>query len=277
MSDLEASRNELETQQEPAALDVDLEAVPGAFGDFPAIAAPIQLESEGDRWLLRLPAGPLAGSDANTEGLTWIDLQQYLQQQLQGGECLWDAGAELHLVADAWLLDSRQLEWLSQQLARVDLKLSRVTTQRRQTAVAAVSLGLSVEQPEANLKRWQSKTTAIAIAPPLYLKRTLRSGAEVRHNGSVIVIGDVNPGSSIVASGDILIWGHLRGIAHAGAAGNLEARIFALSLAATQLRIGDRLARLPNTQAAGYPEMARVVDGQIQVERADLLSKPSSR
>ncbi|MCP5990381.1 hypothetical protein NL344_28570, partial [Klebsiella pneumoniae] len=79
--------------------------------------------------------------------LTWLDLQQSLQQLLQGQENFWDAGAELHLFADSWLLDGRQLEWLSQQLARVDLKLTRITTQRRQTAVAAVSLGLSIEQP----------------------------------------------------------------------------------------------------------------------------------
>lgn len=239
----------------------------------PAIASPIQLEAEGDCWRLDLPSAPPVGQDANPEGLTWLDLQQHLQQLLQGRESFWEMGTELHLYADSWLLDGRQLEWLSQQLARVDLQLTRITTQRRQTAVAAVSLGLSIEQPMTPADAWERKTPTSPIAAPLYLKRTLRSGAEVRHNGSVIVVGDVNPGSSIVASGDILVWGNLRGIAHAGAAGNLDATIFALALAATQLRIGDRLARLPNSQAAGYPEVAQVIDGQIQIRRADPSGK----
>ncbi|BAD80285.1 septum site-determining protein MinC [Synechococcus elongatus PCC 6301] len=268
MSDVDASTPSAEEAIAPD-IDSDSDAAVEPPAAEPAIAPPIQLEAEGDRWWLRLPSAPPVGQEANADGLTWLDLQQSLQQLLQGQENFWDAGAELHLFADSWLLDGRQLEWLSQQLARADLKLTRITTQRRQTAVAAVSLGLSIEQPITQADPWQRKTSTSPIAAPLYLKRTLRSGAEVRHNGSVIVVGDVNPGSSIVASGDILVWGNLRGIAHAGAAGNSDATIFALSLAATQLRIGDRLARLPSSQAAGYPETAQVIDGQIQIRRAD--------
>ncbi|WP_126147678.1 septum site-determining protein MinC [Synechococcus elongatus] len=272
MSDVDASTPSAEEAIAPD-IDSDSDAAVETPAAEPAIAPPIQLEAEGDRWWLRLPSAPPVGQEANADGLTWLDLQQSLQQLLQGQENFWDAGAELHLFADSWLLDGRQLEWLSQQLARVDLKLTRITTQRRQTAVAAVSLGLSIEQPITQADPWQRKTSTSPIAAPLYLKRTLRSGAEVRHNGSVIVVGDVNPGSSIVASGDILVWGNLRGIAHAGAAGNSDATIFALSLAATQLRIGDRLARLPSSQSAGYPETAQVIDGQIQIRRADPSGK----
>ncbi|AZB72391.1 septum site-determining protein MinC [Synechococcus elongatus] len=267
MSDFDVSTPAVDDQ--PQSEPEVSEAVTSEADAEQVIVSPIQLEAVGDRWQLQLPSAPTIGQEANAEGLTWLDLQQHLQQLLQGRENFWEAGTELHLYADSWLLDGRQLEWLSQQLDRVALKLTRITTQRRQTAVAAVSLGLSIEQPIAQPESWQPKSLTSAIAAPLYLKRTLRSGAEVRHNGSVIVVGDVNPGSSIVASGDILVWGNLRGIAHAGAAGNLEATIFALSLAATQLRIGDRLARLPSSQAAGYPEVAQVIDGQIQIRRAD--------
>jgi septum site-determining protein MinC len=103
----------------------------------------------------------------------------------------------------------------------------------------------------------------------LYLRQTLRSGQSVAHKGHLIIIGDVNPGAEVSAEGDITIWGALRGIAHAGTAGNTNAEIRALRFDPIQLRIAHAIARSPDRprgslRSAG-PETARIVNGTIRI------------
>ena len=87
-----------------------------------------------------------------------------------------------------------------------------------------------------------------AAAPPetLYHKGTLRGGQSLHHPGHIVVVGDVNPGAELVATGDIIVLGALRGVAHAGAQGDDTACVIALELSATQLRIATRIAVAPD-------------------------------
>ncbi len=75
----------------------------------------------------------------------------------------------------------------------------------------------------------------------LLVKSTCRSGKIIRHQGDVVVLGDVNPGAEVVASGDIAVFGCLRGFAHAGSEGDIKATIVALSLGAPGLQIGPHV------------------------------------
>ena len=52
-----------------------------------------------------------------------------------------------------------------------------------------------------------------------FYKGHLRSGQVLEFEQSVIVIGDINPGASIISKGNIIILGSLRGTAYAGASG----------------------------------------------------------
>jgi septum site-determining protein MinC len=107
----------------------------------------------------------------------------------------------------------------------------------------------------------------------LYLKQNLRSGQTVKFNGNIIIIGDVHAGSEITAGGDIVVWGELRGIAHAGAQGNYKSEIRAMKIEALQLRIADYIARRPDriyyhkegSDLTPAPELARVADGEIKI------------
>lgn len=110
--------------------------------------------------------------------------------------------------------------------------------------------------------------TALDTQDALMLRRTLRSGQIIRYEGHVIVFGDVNPGSEIVAGGDVIVWGKLRGVVHAGAQGNEQAVVGALYLAPTQLRIGSHIARAPDEKKRRTPtaEIARVRHDRIVVE-----------
>jgi septum site-determining protein MinC len=75
----------------------------------------------------------------------------------------------------------------------------------------------------------------------LLVKSTCRSGEIIRHQGDVVVMGDVNPGAEVVATGDILVFGCLRGFAHAGSEGNSKATIVALSLGSPRIQIGPHV------------------------------------
>jgi septum site-determining protein MinC len=101
-----------------------------------------------------------------------------------------------------------------------------------------------------------------------YVRRTLRSGMSVEAEGHLVLIGDVNPGSLVVAGGDVLVWGVVRGTVHAGRHGDTDAVIAALRLAPMQLRIANLVARAPDRggQLLDAPALARVVDGQIVIE-----------
>jgi septum site-determining protein MinC len=102
----------------------------------------------------------------------------------------------------------------------------------------------------------------------LLIRRTVRSGQVIHYAGTVVVFGDVNPAAEVIAEGDVIILGRLRGVVHAGAAGNEEAVVGALILAPTQVRIGEQVARAPD-EKRWHPwpaEIARVRGGQIIVE-----------
>lgn len=99
------------------------------------------------------------------------------------------------------------------------------------------------------------------------VRGTIRSGQVVEHRGHVVILGDLNPGAIVRATGDVIVLGHLRGVVHAGASGNRSAQVWALRLEPTQLRIADLIARSPDDEHVPTgPEVARIVDGWIQVE-----------
>jgi septum site-determining protein MinC len=103
---------------------------------------------------------------------------------------------------------------------------------------------------------------------------TIRSGVEIRHPGTVIILGDVNPGGSVVAQGDILVWGRLRGVVHAGASGNAQSVIMTLQMEPMLIRIAEYVARGPENQPTQfYPEVAYVTRQGIRISRSSDFDK----
>ena len=96
----------------------------------------------------------------------------------------------------------------------------------------------------------------------LYHRGTLRGGQSLANVGHIVVVGDVNPGAEIVAGGDIVVFGALRGVAHAGAQGDRTARVYALVLEPTQLRIATTIAAGAERDGAPVPEEAFLADGE---------------
>ncbi|MGA2227370.1 MAG: septum site-determining protein MinC [Syntrophobacteraceae bacterium] len=80
---------------------------------------------------------------------------------------------------------------------------------------------------------------------PVIVRNTCRSGVRIVSPSDCVVLGDVNPGAEIIADGDVVVFGALRGLAHAGAGGERTARIWALSIQPNQIRIADLVAVPP--------------------------------
>jgi septum site-determining protein MinC len=147
---------------------------------------------------------------------------------------------------------------------------------RRRQAPAATSTlasaGVALPQTAA------ARAVPVGIAT-LYHRGTLRGGQALHNLGNLVVIGDVNPGAELVASGDIVVFGALRGVAHAGAQGDRSARVIALELAPTQLRIATLIATSDAGTRARGPEHASIVDERIVVvpfAEADLRREHTS-
>jgi septum site-determining protein MinC len=160
-----------------------------------------------------------------------------------------------------------ELRAIQDLLGGAGLLVERVQAETALGLVAAAALGLetSLSQPDA--------TAELARAEPQRLtihRGTLRSGDHLEVEGSLLVLGDVNPGARVSAAGDVRIWGRLRGVAHAGRGGNTKARIVALQLRPLQLRIAGAVARGPDDQPpAGFCEQALLRGGAIAIEPAE--------
>jgi septum site-determining protein MinC len=173
-------------------------------------------------------------------------------------------------------LSVEQLEGLGSLLEGHGVSLWAVDGDHPTTQLSAKELGL-----QTGLRRTEASPDALlasqATAPKdhpleemfgIVEKGTLRSGQTIRHAGHITLIGDVNPGAELVAGGDVVVWGKLRGTVHAGAMGDEEAIVCALELAPNQIRIGSHIARPPERgRSPREPEIARVHGGQIVVER----------
>jgi septum site-determining protein MinC len=195
-----------------------------------------------------------------------IPWQDTLEDQLNGLE-----GKDLELDSGEWLLNCRVISALQAQLEDRQCRLLSIKSCNPHTVVSANALGIPVQllTPQPADPRPDSREQE--QAPALLIHRaTLRSGDHLKARHHVLLIGDVNPGAQISAGGNVLIWGRLRGCAHAGAQGDLGARITALQLRPLQLRIADLVARGPEEKPQpGLAEEARIVDGEIAIEPAD--------
>ena len=135
--------------------------------------------------------------------------------------------------------------------------------------------GSSVGEPYSGSKKFASRTARM-LGDDLFYEDdanakiffgTLRSGQRLETPFSLIVVGDVNPGADLVAGGDIIVFGGLRGTAHASAYDDdaFDRVIIALQMQPMQLRIGSVISRGSDERVRGA-EIARIENRRIIVE-----------
>ncbi|WP_416729092.1 septum site-determining protein MinC [Fictibacillus sp. JL2B1089] len=109
------------------------------------------------------------------------------------------------------------------------------------------------------------------------VSKVVRSGQVLDIQGDLLLIGDVNPGATVMATGNIYILGSLKGIAHCGTKGNEEAIIAASVMKPSQLRIAHHINRAPDS----YPELGNEMEfayisneeKQIRIDRISAVHR----
>lgn len=221
--------------------------------------------------------GILEGLLITLEEGAWPEVQVALLKHLDDQAEFLHSGnrkesPRLALDVGSQVLKAAELGDLRDEISERGLTLWAVISTSAITEQTAQMLGLATR---IHTSRAERHTPAEGVtlsggmelaAYAVFVRRTLRSGFKLQHPGHVVVVGDVNPGAEIIAGGDIVVWGRLKGMVHAGAQGDENAIVCALDLSPTQLRIADQIAIPPQRRGKPQPEMARIQDGQVLAE-----------
>ena len=217
------------------------------------MTTPLNMKGIGDGLLVTIPEG------------SWSVVRPSLLQAIDERSDFF-RGANVALQMSDRTLNAAELGGLRDALSEREIALTAILTTAAQTRIAGADLGLALDVPRTDIKQ---DAELDPIEPDLegdeavLIYRTLRSGHIIRHPGHVVVIGDINPGAEVVAGGNIVVWGRIRGVVHAGATGDTEAVVCALDLAPTQLRIGTQISISPERKGKPRPEMAMLKEGQF--------------
>ena len=202
----------------------------------------------------------------------WRELQELLFTQIDERSAFF-RGARLALDVGNQVLRVAEISKLRDELSERDVSLWAVVSESPKTVQTAQLLGLATriskqrkaEKPHPSVDAGDDETA-------LWLPRTLRSGTRIEYPGHVVVMGDVNPGAEIVAEGNVLVWGRLRGSVHAGAAfrteasQNLDAFVCALTMNPTRLQIASEIANPSKAKPSKKPQKISLKNGKFLSE-----------
>jgi septum site-determining protein MinC len=177
----------------------------------------------------------------------------------QGARLAMDVGSQVLRVND--LVDLRD------HLSERNVTLWAVIGESPTTEQTAQLLGLATRISKPRPEEQRQFADAVRDDTALFITKTLRSGTRVEYPGHIVIFGDVNPGAEVVAEGNVIVWGRVRGMIHAGAKGNRASFICALDLSANQLRIADEVSAMLKPQKDPKPEIASInSEGRLQAE-----------
>ncbi len=164
------------------------------------------------------------------------------------------------------LSDEQENELLSIINDNTELNISFVINQE-EPSISSPKFTKKTPEDESKLDQLISEALTTAKKNlTTYHKGSVRSGQSIRFPGSIVVWGDVNPGGELIAEGNIIVLGMLKGLAHAGCTGSHDCFVAALNMRPTQLRIAELIACFPEEEITAAPQCAYIKDGQIYVE-----------
>jgi len=196
----------------------------------------------------------------------WEDQRIALLSQIDERSSFFQ-GARLAMDVGPQILKVNDLVDLRDQLSERNVVLWAVVSESATTEQTSQLLGLATRISKPRPEEQRQFADTISDDTALFINKTLRSGTRIEYPGHIVVMGDVNPGAEIVAEGNVIVWGRVRGMIHAGAKGDRSAFICALDLSANQLRIADEISATLKPQKDPKPEVASInSEGRLQAE-----------
>lgn len=200
----------------------------------------------------------------------WGSVVEQLESKLGEAEDFWKGAQTTFDLGERELAEAELALLLDKVRDGYGLNPTALVATHLETRELADRLGLEALEklPQPEKKEPVPPEPKAPLHNALYLRQTIRSGQRIQHEGHLIICGDVNAGAELVANGDIVVFGTLRGVAHAGAQGDEQARIVATNLRPTQLRIASRIARSPDQGTpplSKFPEVALIEHGEIHI------------
>jgi septum site-determining protein MinC len=204
----------------------------------------------------------------------WSDISGSLRAMIDAQSTFF-RGGHITLSVGPREIRRHELADVQKQLTKREITLLAVLTDSTMTLGSARKLGLATDMSARQL---ESPPSPEPLKPPpidpeergtegVLIRHTVRNGRSVHSEGHVVVVGDVNAGAEIIAGGDVVVWGRLRGTVHAGATGDESAVVCALHLAPTQLRIAGYITISPeDKRRKPKPERALIRNGRIEAE-----------
>ena len=112
------------------------------------------------------------------------------------------------------------------------------------------------------------------LNPTKVIKKTIRSGQAVVHDGDVIVMGNLNSGGEIISAGNVMILGEAKGVIRAGVKGAEDSIIYAILMNPELIQIANHVAHLSKMSKSA---VAHVRGGKVVFENYDRLNFSNGR
>ena len=168
-------------------------------------------------------------------------------------------------------ISSHQISKLKTYFVKINICSLCIYSNNRETIISGKSLKIDSDFIKEQKIKNKLRIFNSNKKDEILHKGTVRSGERISSNGTLCIVGDVNPGAIISAKKNIYVWGKLQGIAFAGKSGNKNASISSLYLNPLQLRIADVIAIGPKDKPKNcYPEIA-VIDKQTIIIKPHII------
>lgn len=202
----------------------------------------------------------------------WMTQVYELERKLEANSHFFKGG-RIALDVKSLTLTIDDLKRIISLLTQYEVTIWAVLAQDETTRTKINKLGLAstIATPEkaaVESEEYVTNNSGVEGTDGLLVHKRVRSGQVLRHPGHIVVIGDVNPGAQLIAGGDIIVWGKLQGMAHAGALGDSNAVICALELTPNLLKIADAARSSVSVLKREHnkrPEMAKIDLQEIRI------------
>lgn len=189
------------------------------------------------------------------------------------------SGSSVSIVVDPSIKTDENFDLIIREIrtelnnVNISLKAVMDSLESKESLITNNTKNIPMSAEEQTPSKEKEAMDTSVLPETLYVEANLRSGQLIRYPGNVFVVGDVNPSAEIIAAGDITIWGTLRGIVHAGADGDKEAKVMAMDLSAGQIRIADKVVAFKEIKGKDKKKDGNKVPELVKIENNDIIVK----